>query len=95
MLDVKVGSGAFMSNEADATKLADTMIAIGEKMGKKVVALLTRMDAPLGVMVGNALEEESISPSWWWSVGDSCPRLHWLKDTRSRRVARIGNHTIG
>lgn len=61
VLDVKVGSGAFMSNAADATILADTMISIGEKMGKKVVALLTRMDEPLGVMVGNALEvKESI-----------------------------------
>ena len=61
VLDVKVGSGAFMGDLASATILADTMIAIGKRMNKEVVALLTRMDAPLGVMVGNALEvRESI-----------------------------------
>ena len=61
VLDVKVGSGAIMSNEEDATTLADTMIGIGQRMNKNVVALLTRMDSPLGVMVGNALEvRESI-----------------------------------
>ncbi len=56
VLDVKTGSGAFMKNEADARTLARTMISIGEGMGKKVVALLTDMDQPLGRAVGNALE---------------------------------------
>ena len=61
VLDVKVGSGAFMKTEADARKLAETMVGIGERMGCRTVALLTDMSAPLGRMIGNALEvRESI-----------------------------------
>lgn len=56
VLDVKTGSGAFMQREEDARTLARTMVAIGRGMGVKVRALLTDMDRPLGVMVGNALE---------------------------------------
>jgi pyrimidine-nucleoside phosphorylase len=56
VLDVKVGAGAFMPTLDAATELADTMISIGERMGTKVIALLTRMEAPIGTMVGNALE---------------------------------------
>jgi len=56
VLDVKVGSGAFMKRVADARTLARTMIGIGREMGKKVTALLTDMDQPLGRAVGNSLE---------------------------------------
>ncbi len=56
VLDVKVGSGAFMKTPDDARTLARTMIGIGQEMGKRVVALLTDMDQPLGRTVGNALE---------------------------------------
>ncbi len=56
VLDVKVGSGAFMKTLDDARTLATTMIGIGKEMGKNVVALLTDMDQPLGNTVGNALE---------------------------------------
>jgi pyrimidine-nucleoside phosphorylase/thymidine phosphorylase len=56
VLDVKTGSGAFMKKEEDAVFLADLMVETGERMGKQMVALITNMDQPLGVMVGNALE---------------------------------------
>ena len=56
MLDVKVGRGAFMKTEADARTLAEALVRVGTAAGKRVVALLTDMDAPLGLMVGNALE---------------------------------------
>jgi pyrimidine-nucleoside phosphorylase len=56
VLDVKTGSGAFMKKEDDAVFLAELMVETGERMGKKVVALITDMDQPLGRMVGNSLE---------------------------------------
>ena len=56
VLDVKTGAGAFMERFGDARKLAETMCAIGRSMGKRVVALITRMDEPLGRAVGNAVE---------------------------------------
>ena len=56
VLDVKVGSGAFMRDIAGARLLAQTMVALGEEHGVRTTALLTRMDAPLGLAVGNAVE---------------------------------------
>jgi pyrimidine-nucleoside phosphorylase len=56
VLDVKTGSGAFMKSEKDAVFLAELMVETGERMGKKMVALITDMDQPLGNMIGNALE---------------------------------------
>ena len=56
VLDVKVGRAAFMKNVDDARRLAEAMVAVGEQMGKRVVAYLTRMEEPLGRMVGNACE---------------------------------------
>ena len=56
VLDVKTGDGAFMKKQSDAEYLAQLMVETGARMGKKVVALITDMDQPLGRKIGNALE---------------------------------------
>jgi pyrimidine-nucleoside phosphorylase len=56
VLDVKVGSGAFMKKQVEARRLAQTMVGIGRRMDKKVQALITDMNQPLGYAIGNALE---------------------------------------
>ncbi len=56
VLDVKVGAGAFMKRQVDARRLAQLMVAIGRRADKRVQALITDMNQPLGYAVGNALE---------------------------------------
>ncbi|MDZ4797498.1 MAG: thymidine phosphorylase [Bryobacteraceae bacterium] len=56
VLDVKVGKGAFMKRQVDARRLAQLMVGIGRRRDKRVVALITDMDQPLGFAIGNALE---------------------------------------
>jgi thymidine phosphorylase len=71
VLDVKVGSGAFMKDEQRARELAQTMVALGQEHGVTTRALLTRMDVPLGRAVGNAVEvEESVTALRGQGPGD-------------------------
>src|SRR5579885_766015 len=61
VLDVKVGSGAFMKKQVDARRLAQMMVGIGRRMDKRVQALITDMSQPLGFAIGNALEVMEVS----------------------------------
>ncbi|MBQ7064935.1 MAG: thymidine phosphorylase [Firmicutes bacterium] len=56
VLDVKTGSGSFMKTKEESRKLAELLVDTGKKAGKKIMALITDMDRPLGEYVGNALE---------------------------------------
>ncbi|MCD7715651.1 MAG: pyrimidine-nucleoside phosphorylase [Lachnospiraceae bacterium] len=58
VLDVKTGSGAFMKTVEDSVLLAEKMVAIGVHNGKRIAALITNMDIPLGYQIGNSLEVE-------------------------------------
>lgn len=60
LLDVKTGSGAFMKTFDDSVKLARAMVSIGENSGHRTVALITNMDQPLGMAIGNALEIKEV-----------------------------------
>ncbi|MBV8807369.1 MAG: thymidine phosphorylase [Acidobacteriaceae bacterium] len=61
VLDVKVGSGAFVKKQVDARRLAQMMVGIGRRMDRRVQALITDMNQPLGYAIGNALEVMEVS----------------------------------
>jgi len=75
VLDVKTGSGAFMKKEEDAAFLAELMVETGERMGKRVVALITDMDQPLGNYVGNSLEVVEVLETLRGHGPDDLPEL--------------------
>jgi len=56
VIDVKTGAGAFLPELEDSRRLAQSLVAIGSKLGRKMSALITDMSQPLGLMIGNALE---------------------------------------
>jgi len=88
VLDVKVGDGAFMKTLPDAQVLAETMLALGQRAGRDVVCVLTDMEQPLGLAVGNALEVREAAatvrgegpPDLTELVLDSCAHLLALSD---------------
>jgi len=61
VLDVKVGNGAFMKKQVDARRLAQMMVGIGRRLDRRVQALITDMNQPLGYAIGNALEVMEVS----------------------------------
>src|SRR5438093_10974082 len=61
VLDVKVGAGGFMKKQVDARRLAQMMVGIGRRLDKRVQALITDMNQPLGFAIGNALEVMEVS----------------------------------
>lgn len=100
LLDVKTGSGAFMTNVEEARRLARTMVDIGNDAGRKTVALLSDMNQPLGHAVGNALEvREAIAclqgggPADFWAhcleVAAQLLRLAKVTDDLEEAKARI------
>ena len=100
VLDIKVGRGAFMKTKAQARELAETMIDIGRRAGKRVSAILTDMDQPLGRWVGNWVEvEESLDVlagrgepdlvELTLALGSEMLRLGGLTDDDANARARI------
>jgi pyrimidine-nucleoside phosphorylase/thymidine phosphorylase len=75
VLDVKVGTGAFMKKQVDARRLAQMMVGIGRRMDKRVQALITDMNQPLGYAVGNALEVMEVSQTLHNEGPDDLRRL--------------------
>ncbi len=75
ILDVKVGTGAFMKKQVDARRLAQMMVGIGRRMDKRVQALITDMNQPLGYAVGNALEVMEVSQTLHNEGPDDLRRL--------------------
>src|SRR6266850_1667349 len=90
VLDVKTGSGAFMKKEEDSIRLAEVMVETGKRMGKKVVALITDMDQPLGRMAGHSNEViESIEVL----CGRGAPDLRELSIELSAWMFYLGDRT--
>ncbi|HSC85977.1 MAG TPA: thymidine phosphorylase [Polyangiaceae bacterium] len=91
VLDVKVGRGAFMQDVERARQLARALVRVGSGFGKRVVALLTDMDTPLGTTVGNAIEtREAIELLHGRSAGD-LRECTWLLGAEMLRLAGRAN----
>ena len=87
VLDVKCGRGAFMKTEPEARRLAETLVAIGENAGTPTVALLTRMDAPLGRAAGNWPE---VAESVRGLTGDASGQADGIEDVMDVTLALAG-----
>src|SRR5947207_1426349 len=89
VLDVKVGSGAFMKKQVDARRLAQMMVGIGRRMDKRVQALITDMNQPLGYAVGNALEVMEVSQTLMNQGPPDLTRLSLELAARMIHLAKI------
>ncbi len=89
VLDVKVGSGAFMKRQVDARRLAQAMVVIGRRMDKRVQALITDMNQPLGFAVGNALEVMEVSQTLQGAGPTDLTRLSLELAARMIHLGRV------
>jgi pyrimidine-nucleoside phosphorylase len=89
VLDVKVGSGAFMKRQVDARRLAQMMVGIGRRMDKRVQALITDMSQPLGFAIGNALEVMEVSQTLQSAGPNDLTRLSLELAARMIHLGRI------
>jgi pyrimidine-nucleoside phosphorylase len=89
VLDVKVGSGAFMKRQVDARRLAQAMVGIGRRMDKRVQALITDMSQPLGYAIGNALEVMEVSQTLQSAGPSDLTRLSLELAARMIHLAKI------
>ena len=89
VLDVKVGSGAFMKKQVDARRLAQMMVGIGRRLDKRVQALITDMNQPLGYAVGNALEVMEVSQTLHNEGPDDLRRISVELASRMIYLAKI------
>ena len=88
VLDVKIGSGAFMKTLEDGQKLAESMVHIGKACGRNVVAVMSNMDIPLGFYIGNALEvREAVEVL----RGHGCPDLTGVCITLAANMLHLCN----
>jgi pyrimidine-nucleoside phosphorylase len=89
VLDVKVGDGAFMKKQVEARRLAQAMVGIGRRLDKKVQALITDMNQPLGYAVGNALEVMEVSQTLQKAGPADLTRLSLELSARMIHLGRI------
>ena len=89
VLDVKVGAGAFMKRQVDARKLAQMMVGIGRRVDRRVQALITDMNQPLGYAVGNAVEVMEVSQVLHTEGPDDLKRLSLELAARMIFLAKI------
>jgi pyrimidine-nucleoside phosphorylase/thymidine phosphorylase len=89
VLDVKVGSGAFMRHQVDARRLAQMMVGIGRRCDKRVQALITDMNQPLGYAIGNALEIMEVSQTLHSAGPNDLTRLSLELAARMIHLAKI------
>src|SRR5580698_10664171 len=89
VLDVKVGAGAFMKRQVDARRLAQMMVGIGRRVDKRVQALITDMNQPLGFAIGNALEVMEVSQTLQNVGPDDLKRLSLELAARMIFLAKI------
>jgi len=94
LLDVKVGSGAFMKDRKSAKSLASLMMKIGEASGRKVRSLISSMDAPLGRAIGNALEVREAIKVLKKDCPDDDPLLVLSVEIAARLASMCGQGNI-